>query len=341
MLEHGGNLSLAAATHQIPIGEWLDLSTGINPKGWQLPPIPAECWQRLPDSGDCLIASAQNYYQCPEILPVAGSQAAIQALPLLRSRAKVGILAPTYNEHAHCWQQAGHQVIALKSAQIPAQLSQLQVLLIVNPNNPTAETFSRQQLLDWHCQLQKQQGWLIIDEAFIDPTPNHSLASHTLPGLIILRSLGKFFGLAGIRCGFVIARPSILQALAQKLGPWTIATPSRFVATHALQDHTWQQQTRNYLHHSATQLATTLNQNDLPPSASTSLFHYLATPDASKIHQHLASLAILTRLFANPPALRFGLCKNTAQILRLHRALGGKSCVSHEHSSPHLIGKTF
>ncbi len=247
MLEHGGHLIDAATKYNIPVAQWLDLSTGINPNGWPIPDIPAQCWQRLPETSDALIPTARDYYQCQSILAVAGSQAAIQILPSLRGPSRVGVLVPAYAEHGYSWKKAGHQLIELAADTIDNQIDQLDVLIIINPNNPTAQQFSQQQLLSWHKKLAKRHGWLIVDEAFIDTDPNHSLSRHTLKGLIILRSIGKFFGLAGIRSGFVITDESLLTALNEKPGPWTISHPSRFITSQALQDRHWQQTARHNL----------------------------------------------------------------------------------------------
>ena len=321
LLEHGGHLIDAAIKYNIPVKQWLDLSTGINPNGWPVPEIPTQCWQRLPESSDNLISTARNYYQCDSILAVAGSQAAIQTLPLLRSQSKVGVLFPAYAEHGYNWKKAGHWLIELTAEEIDKQLHQLDVLIIVNPNNPTARSFSKKQLLNWHKKLSERNGWLIIDEAFMDSTPGNSLSRHLSEGLIILRSIGKFFGLAGIRTGFVIADESILAPLNEKLGPWAISHPSRFIASCALQDTVWQKQTQEALKTQTNKLADILTKQDLRPDGKTDLFQWIQTPKAKDIHQFLAQHGILTRLFTKPLSLRFGLPKNEHQLLYLEEKL--------------------
>jgi cobalamin biosynthetic protein CobC len=321
LLEHGGRLLAAAQQYAIPVSDWLDLSTGINPNGWPVPEIPASCWLRLPEAEDGLLAAARQYYQCEQLLAVAGSQAAIQTLPLLRAPSKVGVLSPAYAEHATCWQNAGHQLVSLTPETIAQNLEQLDVLIIINPNNPSGVSFSKAQLLDWHTQLQTKAGWLIIDEAFMDASPEHSLSS--LPsrdGLIILRSIGKFFGLAGIRCGFVIAPETLLKALDEKLGVWTISHPSRYIATLALLDENWQQQTLRDLQWQSARLQQLLTRQQLKPDGSTALFQWCKTPHAASFHQQLARSGILTRLFSQPDSLRFGLPKDEAQWQRLEHA---------------------
>lgn len=322
MLEHGGRLHAAAKQYGIPVADWIDLSTGINPNGWPVPAIPGSCWQRLPEEEDGLLAAARQYYQAESLLAVAGSQAAIQALPLLRPCSKVGVLSPAYAEHAACWQKAGHQLIILTPETIATRIPELDVLIIINPNNPSGVSFCKQQLLDWHRQLQGRAGWLIVDEAFIDAHPEQSLTS--LPartGLIILRSIGKFFGLAGIRCGFVIAEPQLLSALAEKLGVWPISHPSRYVATQALLDENWQQHTRREIQFQSERLRQLLSQYPLKPDGNNALFQWCKTADAARIHQKLARLGIFTRLFTQPDSLRFGLPKNAGQWQALEQAL--------------------
>ena len=220
MLEHGGRLRLAAQRHGIPLSDWLDLSTGVAPYHPDLPTITSDARARLPEPDDGLDAAAQQYYGARAVLPVAGSQSAIRALPRLRGPARVGIVSPCYAEHAKAWRRAGHRVVELCEASVPRALDQLDVLLVVNPNNPTGQLIAAQRLLQWRSALATYGGWLVVDEAFMDCTPEHSLAAHShLPGLVVLRSFGKFFGLAGARLGFVLAHAGVLRALAELLGP--------------------------------------------------------------------------------------------------------------------------
>jgi L-threonine-O-3-phosphate decarboxylase len=236
MLEHGGRLRRAATEYGIPLADWLDLSTGINPLGWLPPAMPTAAWARLPEEDDGLADLAARVYGARHALPVAGSQAAIQALPTLRARGRVGIVAPGYAEHAHAWETAGHEVTTFDPAHLPAT-ERMDVVLLIHPNNPSGQTYAPQDLLRLHAGLAARGGWLVVDEAFMDCTPAASLAAHAhLPGLIVLRSLGKFYGLAGARVGFVLAAAELLDRLAQRFGPWALSGPSRFVAAAALAD---------------------------------------------------------------------------------------------------------
>jgi cobalamin biosynthetic protein CobC len=322
MLEHGGKLRQAARIYKTPVKAWLDLSTGINPIGWPVPQPPASSWQRLPEELDGLEAAAMDYYGCQNLLPVAGSQAAIQTLPYLRVPCRTGLITNSYAEHYHAWHRAGHQIVALKSLDdIEHNLSQLDALILVRPNNPTGECYPLERLLSWHSELVNRNGWLLVDEAFIDATPEQSLISQTLPGLIVLRSLGKFFGLAGARLGFISAQKTLLSQLNEKLGPWTISGPSRWVTATALNDRKWQDEMRGKLQIQSKRLYTLLNRNGLSPNGSCALFQWVVTPKAEQIHEQLARQAILTRLFKQPLSLRFGLPGEEPDWQRLACAL--------------------
>ncbi|MCK5871410.1 MAG: threonine-phosphate decarboxylase [Methylococcales bacterium] len=320
--QHGGQLRHAAEQYQIPLKNWVDLSTGINPNGYPIPDIPADCWQRLPEDNDGLLAAAYQYYQADSLLAIAGSQAAIQTLPYCFPRSNVGVLTPSYYEHKACWQRAGHQIIPLSPEIIDQTLSQLNILIIVNPNNPTAQLFSKQQLLDWHKTLHAKNGVLMVDEAFIETSPENSL-SPCAPrkGLIILRSIGKFFGLAGVRCGFILAEPRFLQQLELRLGIWSISHPSRYIVTQALNDFVWQQQTLLSLPQQSHALQQLLEKQNVKVTGNHALFQWIKTDRAKKIHHQLAQHGIFTRLFDQPQSLRFGLPKNKAQSLQLAFAL--------------------
>jgi len=327
VLEHGGRLRAAAKRFHIPLADWLDLSTGVNPAGWPVPAVPAEAWARLPEDGDGLETAAAAYYGCASLLPVAGSQAAIQALPALRRPGRVGVIRPGYAEHAHAWRRAGHEVFGAAPetvAQGPAS-GPWDVLVAINPNNPTGHRFAPELLLAWHERLAARGGWLVVDEAFMDTTPEFSLAGFCpRPGLIVLRSLGKFFGLAGVRAGFVLAEPDLLERLAALLGPWAVAGPSRWVAREALADRRWQESARRRLPENARRLADLLTAGGLPPSGGCALFQWCRAPDAVRRHESLAHQGILPRLFDDPPGLRFGLPGSETAWKRLEQAWLGE-----------------
>jgi cobalamin biosynthetic protein CobC len=322
MLEHGGRVRRAAIDFAIPLQAWLDLSAAINPLGWPVPVVPQTVWNRLPEVEDGLEAAARDYYGVDALLAVAGSQVAIQALPHLRRPCRVGLLENSYNEHRLAWSRAGHRIVPLVGWEgIEQQLTHLDVLVLVRPNNPTGVLFPLDRLLAWHAALVTRGGWLLVDEAFIDATPHLSLLSHARPGLIVLRSLGKFFGLAGARVGFIHGQVELLSCLAQRLGPWSISGPARWIAKGALADKAWQAETRLRLTQLGTRLHDLLSQYRLKPDGGCALFQWVLTPQAAAIHQFLARHGILTRLYNQPHSLRFGLPGREVDWHRLQKAL--------------------
>jgi cobalamin biosynthesis protein CobC len=321
MLEHGGNLQQAATQYGIPLADWLDLSTGIHPQHYPIPPLPPALFQRLPAVADGLLAAARTYYGAQHLLACAGSQAALQVLPALRKTSRVAMPRTMYQEHAHAWQRAGHHVHLFEQLPDEQTLNDSDVLLLCNPNNPTGQRYAVETLLGWHAQLAARGGWLVVDEAFMDSTPQHSLASHTgQPGLWVLRSLGKFFGLAGLRVGFLLGEPKALAEVESLLGPWTVSGPSRHIAEIALQDIAWQQQMRAHLPAQSQQLSQLLAAYGLNPAGGTALFQYVPHAASQQLQAALAKQGVWTRYFASPQALRFGLPPAT-HWARLEQAL--------------------
>ncbi|PCE25128.1 threonine-phosphate decarboxylase [Paraburkholderia acidicola] len=348
VVTHGGNLHEAARLYGIAYAAWLDLSTGINPHGYPVPPVPPDAWRRLPDEGDDFAACAARYYGAPDaehVLPVAGSQAAIRALPAVlpalpalptqpasspesrpesSTRATVGIAPLTYSEYAPAFARAGYVVSALDVAceNLPDTLTHA---VVVNPNNPTAAYLDAAKLLRWHAQLSARGGTLIVDEAFADAmpdvTPRASLADRVaLPGLVVLRSPGKFFGLAGVRAGFVLAAPAQLRALRDVLGAWTVSGPARHAVTAAFADRAWQEQMRDRLAADSARLVELLHAHRFA-SRATPLFAWTDDARATALHRALAERGIWTRLFAQPASLRFGLPATPADWQRFELAL--------------------
>ncbi|EON15763.1 threonine-phosphate decarboxylase [Cupriavidus sp. GA3-3] len=312
-IRHGGDLLAAVRRYGRPAGDWLDLSTGINPDGYPVPALPAQAWQRLPQDDDGLAELAAQACGAPRALPVAGSQAAIRTLPGLLRPGRVGIAALGYSEYAPAFAAAGHAVAPLDEAAFAqaALADELDHLVVVNPNNPTGRMLPAATLLRWHAKLAARGGTLLVDEAFIDCLPDGSVAAHSgKAGLVVLRSIGKFYGLAGIRCGFVLAQPALLDALRERLGHWTVSGPAREVARHALADHGWRDATRARLQACGAKLAALLDRHGLAPVMHP-LFCWVPHGDAARLQHGLAQHGVWTRCFdaagGCPPSLRLGL----------------------------------
>ncbi|KVD77577.1 threonine-phosphate decarboxylase [Burkholderia sp. ABCPW 14] len=325
IIAHGGNLHEAALRYGIPRDAWLDLSTGINPQGYPVPPVPADAWRRLPEDDGVLAGHAARYYGAPSaahVLPVAGSQAAIRALPALFERGTVGVAPLAYSEYAPAFARHGHAIASLDygSHALPASLT---YAIVANPNNPTAERVDRARLLRWHAQLAARGGALVVDEAFADadaPASTSLAAETNRDGLVVLRSVGKFFGLAGVRAGFALAAPALLKRLRDTLGAWTVSGPARHAVLAAFADEAWQQATRERLARDGARVAALLRANGFVTHA-TPLFGWTADPRAHALHEALAARGIWTRYFAHAPSVRIGLPAHEEEWRQLEHAL--------------------
>ncbi|QBE63135.1 threonine-phosphate decarboxylase CobD [Pseudoduganella lutea] len=320
MPEHGGNLRDAARLYGH--ANWLDLSAGLNPHWYPAPDLPGNAWHRLPERDDELVAAACRYYGAPRMLAVAGTQAAIQALPRLRAPSRIAVSAPSYAEHAHHWSRHGHNACLVPYAALGEAVDSSDVVVVCNPNNPTGATVSRDALLRWAGSLAARGGWLVVDEAFADMDNAHSVADEAdRPGLVVLRSVGKFFGLAGLRLGFVAAQADLLAALDEELGPWQVSGPAQLVGKAALLDDTWHRQTRRALDAAGSRLDALLAAHGIV-SSGTSLFRWWAEPAPEAFHEHMARRGIWVRLFSTGPrGIRLGLPPDEAAWLRLAGAL--------------------
>ncbi|XZG68905.1 threonine-phosphate decarboxylase CobD [Chitinibacteraceae bacterium HSL-7] len=311
---HGGQLDALIRRFGGERDDWIDVSTGIAPYAYPVPAVPAECWQRLSHPTAPFLAAASAYYGTASLLPVAGSQAAICALPQLRARSRVGVLRASYAEHGWRWRVSGHDVVLLDAHNIDTAIEALDVLVLVNPNNPDGRIWQADVLLGWHERLARHGGWLVVDEAFIDALapaasslcPNAARAE----GLIVLRSVGKFFGLAGARLGFVCAHPALLTALEALIGPWSVAGPALWAGEHALGDAPWQAEQRVRLQDDARWLRALLAKVGLAPAGQHPLMQFCPTDLAHPWHEELARERLYCRLFTCESigfsALRFG-----------------------------------
>ncbi|GLU33327.1 threonine-phosphate decarboxylase CobD [Trinickia caryophylli] len=332
---HGGNLGEAIRRYGIAREHWVDLSTGINPHGYPVPPISPDAWLRLPDDDDDLEAVAAAHYGAARALAVAGTQAAIRALPRLLPPGCVGVGLLTYGEYAPAFERAGFRVdrfvtpmladcrhaaafVLAPNEPLPAHLKHL---VLVNPNNPGTESFTRETVAEWHRQLASRGGTLIVDEAFADAVPASSLASFAdAEGLIVLRSVGKFFGLAGARVGFVLGSERVHGAMRALRGPWAVSGPARVAVRAALEDDAWQRAMRASLADASARLAQLLRSHGMD-AVNTALFAWVRDGNAMRIQDCLARDGIWVRRFETVAGLRFGLPPDESAWARLDASL--------------------
>lgn len=331
-IRHGGNLAAATQHFGEPEGgTWLDLSTGINACSYPLPAMPGAVAQRLPDGGDFenLLSIARTYYGVPQdahIVAAPGSQALIQAVPNLYAPASVAILGPTYAEHAPSWAACGHRVEDAPSScalSVTGAAAGTDYAVVVNPNNPDGRIQPPDALVAFGDELFERGGALIIDEAFCDVSPKSSTVAYSgKPGLVVLKSFGKFFGLAGMRLGFAICDRDTAARLKKRLGPWAVSGPAIWAATLAMNDQAWIANTRARLKRDAARMDALLLGAGFEIVGGTHLFRLGAHAQARDIYAALGAKGILTRPFdENASWLRFGLPGDEGAWQRLQAAL--------------------
>ncbi len=253
MPDHGGDIIWAANTFGIPHENWLDLSTGISPWSWPCENMPIEPFRTLPPNDDQLRETARKYYACDveHILPVPGAQFLISMIPFWVKKGRVALPSIGYREHLNAWIKAGHDTVFYRDPhEIFSMIEKgdLNYIVIINPNNPTSEKMSPDTVLAIQSQLRQKHGQnrlLVLDEAFSDSFPELALPNTERDSnTLVLRSFGKFFGLAGVRLGFFIANPKWLSKFRDVHGPWLVSHPALWLASRALADTPWINQQR-------------------------------------------------------------------------------------------------
>lgn len=299
-IEHGGTLTALRAAYPDAPTPWLDLSTGINPEPYPLPSLPPDCFARLPEPADAraLEAAAALAYGVADparVVAAPGTELLIDLLPRLFPATAVHVVGPTYAEHANAWMRAGSTLVRRDAAT---------TCVLCNPNNPNGLRQSPGMLLE----LADRYDTLVVDEAFADlEDPPLGVAAHEHPALIVLRSFGKTYGLAGVRLGFAIASRARATIIRDALGPWAVSGPAIAIGRAALLDREWLAATRNRLTLQGRQLDRVLIEAGLRGLGGTRLFRLTDTPDAWAVHHRLAQRGIAVRRFAEHPTwLRFG-----------------------------------
>jgi len=304
-VRHGGDLSRAISVYGGEAKDWLDLSTGISPWSYPPPTFSIDTWRNLPPPLDALLESAARYYQCQtsDIIATPGSQLAIRLIPQqFDTPQRVALPTIGYQEHALSWQSAGHTLYRYDDLHALENLvrdKQVDHCVLITPNNPTCEFIEQEKIIALSTQL---SGLMIIDLAFADITNLNTLSVNQYDNIVQLRSLGKFFGLAGARIGFAISKHSIIKKLRYLLEPWSLAAPSIELATLALNDSEWQGQQRTRVSQSADHqrkiMIGVANELDGAKLVDQHLFFTLFAKhnDIVKLHRDLAKQQVWSRL---------------------------------------------
>jgi len=325
-LPHGGDLGAARRLFPGAPEPFIDLSTGINPHSYPLPRLSSDVFARLPEPAALgrLAAAAANAYGAPsagQVVPAPGTQI---LLPLVAGSVPPGraaVLGPTYAEFSRVAALAGHEVAEVAEIH---QLKDTDLAVVVNPNNPDGRFFKKDQLRDLADTLERRSGLLVVDEAFMDVGPaGASLAGEVeRRNIVVLRSFGKFFGLAGLRLGFALTAPALAARLAASLGPWAVSGPAIAIGEVALGDVRWAETMRKRLDGDARRLDSALTDRGIEIVGGTSLFRLVRVPAADALFRHLGHAGILVRRFAEQPTwLRIGLPGSEAAWDRLRASL--------------------
>jgi cobalamin biosynthetic protein CobC len=325
-LAHGGNLAAARLCFPHAPEPFIDLSTGINPHPYPVPEIPSDCFSRLPDEASVrrLAAIAAQSYGAPSedyVVPAPGTQILLPQVAMLVAPGRAAILGPTYAEHLRAATLAGHRA---KEVLDVDQLRSADLAVIVNPNNPDGRIVPKAELLDIARDLRQRDGILVVDEAFADVVSSDMSLAGDLDGgnVILLRSFGKFFGLAGLRLGFAQAAPHLATRLNALLGPWAVSGPAVFIGAKALADTAWKNRMLKHLADAARRLDSVLAGSELEIVGGTSLYRLTRSSNAQQLFNHLGHAGILVRRFAEHPTwLRWGLPDSETAWQRLNTAL--------------------
>jgi len=290
---------------------WLDLSTGINPAPWNGPRASLEMLARLPDPAriaelEATAARAFGVADPARIVATAGAEAGLRWLPRALAAETVDIVSPTYSSHEAAWAANDAHVSCIDAASLQAATAA--ALLLVNPNNPDGRTVSRNEMAALVRSRASRGLWTIVDESFVETAPEFSVADLASDGLVVLRSFGKFYGLPGVRLGFVVAPPEIADRIRALQGEWPVGAEAITMGVGAYGDVSWRTRTEGELRQHAAALDGLLEQRGLHVVGGASLFRLVSTPAAAAIFERLCRAGILTRPFAERPDwLRFGL----------------------------------
>lgn len=315
--DHGGDIDAAAARYGA--GDWIDLSTGINRRPWPVGTLSETAWRALPTAAASarLIAAAAGRFRCDpvHVLPVAGASAAIQMIPRLLTPGHAAVLTPSYNEHAASLRAAGWQVREVGQIE---DMAGADLAVVVNPNNPDGREWAPDRLE----ALAGRVGHLLVDESFADPRPDLSLAPRAHHNALILRSFGKFWGLAGLRLGFVIAPPELLERLAEIAGPWAVSGPALEIGAAAMADRHWAEAAVGYHSEASLRLDRLAARAGWQPLGGTHLFRLFDMADARAGQAQLARAHIWTRRFPYSERwLRLGIPGTREEWDRVRQAL--------------------
>jgi threonine-phosphate decarboxylase len=262
---HGGDIYSLARQLAWPPDRIIDFSASINPLGISPRALRSldQALNRLnhyPDPHSVVLKGQLSAYhhlkpQC--FLVGNGSTELIYLLPRALKPKKVLIVSPTFSEYEracrlggakinHLWLRARDEFRVRVEAVVKKAHKGADMLFLCNPNNPTGQLLSREEIRWLLKRLANTSTWVVLDEAFMDYQPEQSFLASPLggpdsagmncPNLVVLRSFTKFFALSGLRVGYLVARAGLVKKLMGAKEPWSVNTLAQIAAGESLQD---------------------------------------------------------------------------------------------------------
>ncbi len=317
-IQHGGDIDLAIKKYGGQRADWIDLSTGINRTSypWQenvkveLRDLPSN---KLLRSLEKAASRAYKVAEDKDTAAVQGAQQIISLLPIcLKNYNSVAILGPTYNEYEKAFKSSE---IKAETVSEVSKLSSSDIAIVVNPNNPTGKVIAEEILND----LSKKVRILIIDESF---KMFSSRRIQKFDNVIQINSLGKFFGLAGVRLGFVSGPSNFIKSVRGMLGPWPVSSIAAEIGKIALNDQAWISQMEKILLEGSDVLHRACNRKNWKLIGKTNLFHTYATSSSLKVEKQFAAHYIWIRTFDYSETwVRLGIPTSKYEWTRVRQAL--------------------
>ncbi len=324
-IAHGGALSEAMARHGGVASEWLDLSTGISPFSLPLPDLPADIWRRLPEQAEAVrVAELAMRHYGGAVTPVL-TQSSLPANKVEQGighgAETVAIVSPTYGEYEQAFRRAGIEIDHIDTIEAAAA-TRANTVILANPNNPDGRATMRDDIFGF--VRAHRNRLVIVDEAFADMRQDLSMAGAAgmEPNLVVMRSFGKFFGLAGLRLGFVFAEPVLSKILSDRLGPWAVSGPALAIAAHGFSRMDLVSDLRQRIDKAHAMTRSALNMANVSVVGETALFFCCEVGDGAEVRDALAGHQVLVRAFDHSPSrIRIGLVPDELSAVRLRETL--------------------
>ncbi len=346
---HGGNVYKVAREQRVSVGSIVDFSASINPLGFPkagLRAIRSALKQivHYPDP-DCRQLRQSLAQQCgidPErVLVGNGSTELIHLLPRALEIKSALVIGPTFEEYARALMDAGSTVQYVHARreerfrppvkevlrELSAKRSRVDAVFLCNPNNPTGQVLNRSAICELAEAMTRRQGWLIVDEAFIDYCQKQSVVSmlRAYPRMVVLRSLTKFYAMPGLRIGYVVGASKVIDRLKDRQPPWSVNSLAQEVSCAILRDHAYAIKSRAFMEKERSRFIKGLRSlpgvRIYPSAANFVLIELPAWTSAGMTADWLASRRLLVRDCSSLPGLSAHMIRVAVRTVKENRRL--------------------